>query len=114
VDEDIDSTQLLGRPDAAHIPKQLPGRAYLRVGADDVTPVQTASVSARRSAGEGRPRVDARPFLFSPMPARRLPDATASAGPAGPLEELTDLQRIVAAIGAAARLAGEPAPPPVA
>jgi DNA segregation ATPase FtsK/SpoIIIE, S-DNA-T family len=109
VDDDVDSTQVLGRPDAAHIPRQLPGRAYLRVGGDgeEVTPVQMASVSARRPTGppgDGRPRVDAALFPFSPMPwhlADAPPAAQAQAG------ELTDLQRIVAAIIEAAKLGSE-------
>lgn len=42
-----DSTNVIGVPAAAGIGRQQTGRAYVKLGQDDITPVQTALVTGR-------------------------------------------------------------------
>ena len=74
-----ESTEVIGRPDAASISHETPGRAMLRVGAATrVTTFQTARISrpldgVQRSTVSLRPWGDARPAV-----ARRIPSASRS------------------------------------
>ena len=88
-----DSMDVIDRPDAAHIQRSLPGRAYLRVGHGDVRPVQTAYANAR-SSGTSGPSVTVRPLVFAPT-------GDAATGPVVRHDGPSDLQRIVESIGAA-------------
>lgn len=92
--DESDSTDVIDRADAAHIPRSIPGRAFLRVGHGDVRPVQSAYANAR-SSGSAAPTVVVRPLDATPSGARI--DASRAGADDGP----TDLQRLVAAIGAA-------------
>lgn len=56
------SRDVIGRPDAAFIPSNLPGRAYLRVGNDEVfTIFQTAQASVHEQSGTSD-NVQVKPF----------------------------------------------------
>ena len=96
-----ESHDVLGRADAAELPRDRPGRAVLRRGPDDVTVVQVA-----HSGGEARPvdrpAVEVRPVGAGPAAS----DRNATGGP-------TTLARLVDALGdAARRLALTPVAPP--
>jgi len=105
--DESDSTDVIDRVDAAHIPRSIPGRAYVRVGHGDVRPVQTSYANARSVAASG-PSMRLRTVGFSPTAAAGGADA-AGPSPEGP----TDLQRLVAAIGGACeRLDLAPLRPP--
>ncbi|WP_460370949.1 FtsK/SpoIIIE domain-containing protein, partial [Actinocorallia lasiicapitis] len=51
-----DSSDVIDAPDAARIPKALPGRCFVRSGASSLTAVQTARIGGRRGASS-RPTV---------------------------------------------------------
>lgn len=92
-----DSREMLGGPDAAFLPTDLPGRAYFRVGSD-VTLFQAALVvGPYRSAKAARPEEDE--ILFhGPV------GAGASAPPSAPAkstQKTTDLDVLVRALGQA-------------
>jgi DNA segregation ATPase FtsK/SpoIIIE, S-DNA-T family len=98
-----ESSDVIGAPDAARIPRGRPGRAFARTGHEELTELQTAyvgGVSVRAAAAEG-------------IVVRRLgfewgrEQARAEAEGAGE----TDLQRLVAAAAAAARAEALPAQP---
>ena len=64
--DESDSRDVLGTTDAAHLPVDLPGRAFLRSGAGAPSPLQAARVAGaprpgaptapRSACGSGRPR----------------------------------------------------------
>ncbi|GLW65789.1 cell division protein FtsK [Actinomadura rubrobrunea] len=98
-----ESTDVLDAPDAADIAKSTPGRCYVRSGASELYPVQTARVGGRRpggSAGPGSPSVLPLPWqsLGRPLPS---PREAADDAPA-----VTDLAVLVQAVDEAARRAG--------
>jgi S-DNA-T family DNA segregation ATPase FtsK/SpoIIIE len=105
-----DSREMLLKPDAAFLPTDLPGRAYMRVGAD-VRLVQVAQVT-----GEYRPPAATGPQVRFVRGAEEhvvaLEHAPAATGP-----RCTDLDLLIAGLRAAgaARLAarGAPAAPPI-
>ncbi|MSO37265.1 MAG: FHA domain-containing protein [Acidimicrobiia bacterium] len=96
VADDEESTSVIGRPDAARIPKTFAGRAFVRTGHTEIEQVQTAYIGGpHRGAAIGEVRVV--PFRFglgSHVSVERAPDAP---------DAVTDLQVLVAAIAAAAR-----------
>ena len=99
-----DSVDVIDAPDAAHISRRTPGRAWLRrTGHGTRELVQVAWVGAREEAAEQRERVAVAPFT-----ARRLEQATTAR--AGAVHELTDLERIVETTTTAFRRSGRPAP----
>ncbi|MCO8277495.1 FtsK/SpoIIIE domain-containing protein [Actinoplanes sp. TRM 88003] len=103
VQDQADSTDVLGVADAAQINRRLPGRAYVRLGPGEVVPIQTALVTCVTPAEQDAP-VDVRPFVFGHDPAD-------DASPAERDDEArTDLARLVGAIADAYREAGLPAP----
>jgi S-DNA-T family DNA segregation ATPase FtsK/SpoIIIE len=118
-----DSTDILGVGDAADIPRTRPGRAHVRLGPDEVVAIQSALSTAPR-AGATRAALDLAPFVYGPLPRppeaspspsplappRPVADTAVAAGPAGPLEDETDLATLVAAVTAAFERTGRPAP----
>jgi DNA segregation ATPase FtsK/SpoIIIE, S-DNA-T family len=102
VQDDNDSTDVIGTSDAARIGRDQPGRAFVRLGPSEVEPIQTALVTgvSRQDGG----RIDVAPFRFG-MRSRPADPATVS-GEHGP----SDLERIVAAARAAFESAGMRAP----
>jgi DNA segregation ATPase FtsK/SpoIIIE, S-DNA-T family len=93
-----DSMDVLDNPAAASIGGRQRGRAYYRVSAREVLPVQTALSTASSSARRRGAAVTVTPFSFPAPPAPTAPPAS-EAGP-------TDLQRLVAAAHEALRLGG--------
>jgi S-DNA-T family DNA segregation ATPase FtsK/SpoIIIE len=105
VSDDGDSNDVIGRPDAARIPKTLPGRAFVRTGEAQIQPVQTAYVGATRPQGTRQPQVRVRPMPFGPSVA-----ASAS-GEEDDQASPTDLQVLVRAITEAGTRSAMPAQP---
>jgi S-DNA-T family DNA segregation ATPase FtsK/SpoIIIE len=88
--DETDSRDVLGIPDAAYLPVDLPGRAYLRFGSGVPVALQVARVaSAAGPAVESEPEI--RRWSW-PHPSR------AAAAPAVPGQE-TDLARLCRALG---------------
>ncbi|HEX9992220.1 MAG TPA: FtsK/SpoIIIE domain-containing protein, partial [Acidimicrobiales bacterium] len=85
-----ESTDVVGAPDAALLPRDRPGRAVARLGPGELVPFQAAL--ATRPAPAARPPVVA-------VPAGTAPPRPPDGGP-------TDLDRLVTAVAGAARLAG--------
>ena len=98
-----DSLDVIDRPDAARIPRQRPGRAYLRVGAGAPMAFQAAQITRSGSAGSGS-TVTIEPWQSLGDPVRR-PDRS----PLGP--DPSDLHRLVAAVEAATAASGLGPPP---
>jgi S-DNA-T family DNA segregation ATPase FtsK/SpoIIIE len=106
VNESGESTDVIGAPDAARIPRSRPGRAFARTGHGELTELQTGYVGGTSAAPLESQAVVVRPLPFE---AGREP-GTATAARDAPT---TDLQRIVAALAEAARAGGHrtaPAP----
>ncbi|ROS69084.1 S-DNA-T family DNA segregation ATPase FtsK/SpoIIIE [Curtobacterium sp. PhB172] len=101
-----DSTNVIGVPAAAGIGRQQTGRAYVKLGQDDITPVQTALVTGRARDERAEQPVSVRPTdvfgVPAPMPA---PAPTAS--------DVTDLDQLIEAIGQANAAAGYAPPRPI-
>jgi S-DNA-T family DNA segregation ATPase FtsK/SpoIIIE len=100
-----DSTDVINRPDAAHISRRTPGRAWIRRtghGTDDL--VQVAWVGARAPLAAAVAPVEIRPF------AANLPAPTGSESEAASLHARTDLERLVTTIGEAFVRSGRAAP----
>jgi S-DNA-T family DNA segregation ATPase FtsK/SpoIIIE len=97
--DEADSRDVLGVPDAAHLPIDLPGRAFVRTGSGTPVPIQVARV-ATPAVEEDCPRV--RRWVWPPEPQ--------SGGPRQDRPERTELAHLVAAVGSHARRMGSPAP----
>nr|WP_231127224.1 FtsK/SpoIIIE domain-containing protein [Motilibacter aurantiacus] len=102
-----ESGDVIDAPDAGRIPRQLPGRAYARLGHASLVPFQAARVGGTppRATAEQPPRV--LPFdraaLARPWPAPGQPAAAAATA-------VTDLSALVAAVRDAAAQAGSRPP----
>ncbi|MEU8262181.1 FtsK/SpoIIIE domain-containing protein [Micromonospora sp. NPDC048999] len=108
VADEGDSNDVLDRPDAARIPKSLPGRGYVRIGHSDISLVQSAYANARTSpGGQAAPTLV---MLAPPGSGLREQPAARASGDAGD-DRPTDLQRLVSAIRTAHQLAGVPDQP---
>ena len=101
-----DSVDVIGAPDAADLPRSVPGRALLRRGPDGPDVAQLAHVSRAAPPPDHR-RVTLVPFGCGPAP--RPPSAGPGAVRSGP----TDLDSIVDACQAAFAARGAPPPRPV-
>jgi S-DNA-T family DNA segregation ATPase FtsK/SpoIIIE len=101
-----DSVDVIGLPDAADLPRSVPGRALLRRGPDSPDAVQLAHVSRAAPPPDHR-RVALVPFGCGPTP--RAPSAEAAAASSDP----TDLDAIVETCRAAFAASGAPPPRPV-
>jgi S-DNA-T family DNA segregation ATPase FtsK/SpoIIIE len=108
VADESDSVDILDRPDAARIPKSLPGRGLVRTGHSDVTVMQSAYANAR-SGGTGGRRQPTTATVAPPGSGLRR-TATGS-GAVRHDDRPTDLQRLVAAIRTAHENLGVPTPP---
>ena len=106
---EADSQDVIGVPDAAHISRRTPGRAWIRrVGQGEAVAVQTAFVGARRTAGGIEPPVELREFCVRASQARVADRGATDAVPTGP----TDQARLVATVQRAAAETGIDAGPP--
>ncbi|RPE84255.1 S-DNA-T family DNA segregation ATPase FtsK/SpoIIIE [Curtobacterium sp. PhB137] len=101
-----DSTNVIGVPAAAGIGRQQTGRAYVKLGQDDITPVQTALVTGRARDERAEQPVSVRPTDVFGVPA---PMPT----PAPTASDVTDLDQLIEAIGQANEAAGYAPPRPI-
>jgi len=114
--DEADSNDVLDRPDAAHIPKGLPGRAFVRTGHADVVVVQAAYGGTVSGTSAQMPtRVS--PFTLAPGLRSSASGGAVGAGDDDE-DRPTDLQRLVATIReahVAAAIPDQPLPwlPPV-
>lgn len=100
-----DSVHVIGVPAAASIGRTQMGRAFVKLGQDDITPVQTALVTGRSERQSATP-VDLRPASFGDdSPSRAVTPVDESAQ--------TDLDLLIEAIVQANEQAGYPPPRPV-
>jgi DNA segregation ATPase FtsK/SpoIIIE, S-DNA-T family len=93
-----DSLDVIESPDAARIPRQRPGRAYLRVGAGAPTAFQAGRITSTASARSGS-TVTVESWQTLGDPVRRPERSDLRSGP-------SDLRRLVAAVEAAAAARG--------
>ncbi len=99
VQDRADSQDVIGDARASAIGRSQPGRGFARFGPSEIVPFQAALVTGISGAAGPRSRVQVRDVVFG-MEAPELPaPSVAASGP-------TDLERLVAAVGAAAHLAG--------
>lgn len=122
VTDDADSRDVLGSSEAAEIPRELPGRMYIRVGTDPLRVCQAGRISGKVPRGGDEEAILARPFLDpvrgpiarrNGIAARELPDAAPEAADDSQDAELVDERvLLVAAVLEASRLARIPAQPP--
>ncbi|MCA5922808.1 FtsK/SpoIIIE domain-containing protein [Curtobacterium oceanosedimentum] len=101
-----DSTNVIGVPAAAGIGRQQTGRAYVKLGQDDITPVQTALVTGRARDERAEQPVSVRPTDVFGVPAP-MPAAAPTAS------DVTDLDQLIEAIGEANEAAGYAPPRPI-
>ncbi|WP_065963273.1 FtsK/SpoIIIE domain-containing protein [Curtobacterium sp. UCD-KPL2560] len=101
-----DSTNVIGVPVAAGIGRQQTGRAFVKLGQDDITPVQTALVTgrARDQRAEQDVTVRATDVFGVPAPA---------SAPAASASDDTDLDVLIDAIRQANDAAGYAPPRPI-
>lgn len=101
-----ESQEIIERNDAAEIPRDVHGRAWVRVGQDEPVLVQTAYTGRRASTGDEAPEVRVAPFGLGGV-------VRTGRGPTVEGTGLSDAQRIIEACIAAAELARiAPGPPP--
>jgi len=93
-----DSTNVIGVPSAASIGRSQMGRAYVKLGQDDITPVQTALVTGRAPEASIEQLEIVELGLFG-VPLPQMPKAHAQSGDANDLDLLIDA--VVAANAAA-------------
>lgn len=94
-----DSSNVIGVPAAAGISRAQTGRAYVKLGQDDITPVQTALVTGRAQAATAE-AVSVREIGMFGVPAPR------PAGPRASAKDATDLDELIDAVVAADAEAG--------
>lgn len=101
-----DSSNVIGVPDASAISRIQKGRAYVKLGQDDITPVQTALVTGAVETADTI-LVDVAPLVFGGGPPRPSAPSTTRD------DAETDLDVLVRAIIAASTELGYAAPRPV-
>ncbi|WP_146364087.1 FtsK/SpoIIIE domain-containing protein [Arthrobacter yangruifuii] len=98
-----DSNNVIGVPAASAIGRAQMGRAFVKLGQDDITPVQTALVTGRALLGGGA-SVDVREIRQFGVPA------PAAAPPRSEVSDDNDLDLLIEAVVEANREAGYPPP----
>ncbi|MGH8835724.1 MAG: FtsK/SpoIIIE domain-containing protein [Actinomycetes bacterium] len=98
-----DSQDVIDSPDAARIPRQRPGRAYLRVGAGAPVAFQAGEITRTTPAGSGS-TVTVEPWQTLGDPVRRPERSDPGRGS-------SDLCRLAGAVEAAAATSGLDRPP---
>ena len=98
MNDEADSLDVLGVRDAAHLPRSLPGRAFIRTGSSEMTQVQVAYSGGHGLSGGEVARIDVVPLL------RGRPALASAALNRDKQEEQhderpTDLQRLVEELG---------------
>lgn len=106
VTEAAESADVIGRPEAAHIPKSAPGRCYVKSGAGAATAVQTARIGGRSPGSLTGVRARVTEVGWRALGRPPLaPEAAAEGAP------VTDLSILADALADAARVAGVPDQP---
>ncbi|MFL4474285.1 FtsK/SpoIIIE domain-containing protein [Paeniglutamicibacter sp. MACA_103] len=101
-----DSSNVIGVPAAAGITRAQTGRAYIKLGQDEITPVQTALVTGRASRSAATELVlDEVGHFGTPVPPRPPAPGTES--------DASDLDELIVAITEAHQAAGFGVPRPV-
>nr|BFF21563.1 hypothetical protein GCM10025730_50840 [Promicromonospora thailandica] len=104
-----ESKDVIDAPEAAHIAKSQPGRAYARLGHTSVVPFQSARVGGRRLSPSDAGRVQ-EPYVVR-VPVADLGALPPSRPAARRREDVeTDLAALVATLREAARLSDRPTP----
>lgn len=107
VNDDSESADVIGRPDAARIPRSMPGRAYIRTGHAEVREVQTGYVGGFAVLPTSMKEIRVRSF---PVEGDAEGDSVRVATHALPMqaegERVADLPRLVAEIRTAAKEQG--------
>lgn len=93
-----DSSNVIGVPDAASIARHQKGRAYIKLGEDDITPIQTALVTGR-SNSEDEEGFEAEDVVFGTDPTPRSASRVSKS-------DGSDLDELIAAIIGANAAAG--------
>lgn len=107
VHDPADSTDVVGAAAAAYLPRSTPGRAVMRLGADELIDFQAATCTSPRRAPRSSPtRLDVCTF-------GSLAALSESTGVTSPATGAPDLDVLVEAIRGAARAVAVPAPHPV-
>lgn len=101
-----DSVNVIGVPSASAISRQQTGRAYVKLGQDDITPVQTALVTGLARQAGAQEAVAVRPTDVFGVPAP-------ASAPAPSASDETDLDRLIDAIRQANADAGHATPRPI-
>lgn len=84
-----DSSNVIGVPEAATISRSQMGRAYVKLGQDDITPVQTALVTGRTEEAE-ETSIGLRPTDAFGVPAPRMAPARSDADDTNDLDVLIE------------------------
>ena len=92
-----DSSNVIGVPHASAISREQRGRAYVKLGQDEITPVQTALVTGLAQGGQ-ETGLELRPVVFGRPPALAAPPPSSS--------DETDLDLLIDAVVAANEAAG--------
>ncbi|HEY7262383.1 MAG TPA: FtsK/SpoIIIE domain-containing protein [Trebonia sp.] len=102
VTDTVESADVIEAPDAAHITKATPGRAYVRLGHASLIPFQSARVGGRRPGTAAA--VTVRPWL-APVGWADLgrPEPARPAARLGEQDEITDLKVLVEQVQRAVR-----------
>ena len=100
-----ESDDVIGAPDAARLPRTVPGRALARIGPNELQLFQAGYVGGRTISATSRGLIEVRDVVESPTAARDEP--------LDEQDDATDLQLLVEAIVEATSQQGiEPAPSP--
>ncbi len=108
VTDPADSSDVIEAPDAAHIAKSLPGRAYARLGHSSLVAFQSSRVGGRPAAADG----PSEPWLWAYTPADLPRVAPVPEQADDDAATPTDLATLVTSIRDAAAAAGIATPPP--
>jgi len=106
MNDESDSRDVVGVPDAGRLPRSIPGRAYVRTGAGELALVQVAFAGATDSPAAENATLAVADIVHGQVvrgPGRAASAARASGGP-------TDLERVVTAAADATKLLALPAP----
>jgi S-DNA-T family DNA segregation ATPase FtsK/SpoIIIE len=106
VADEADSTDVLGRPDAASFDPAIPGRALSRTGPSQLVPFQAAYAGGWTNQKASVATIEVSTLGFGPKIAWEKPDD----GGADPDFGATDIQRVVSNVRAATALAEIPDP----
>lgn len=104
--EEMDSTDVLGSPDAAFFDPELPGRAVSKTGPGRLVPFQAGYVGGWTSNESPPPEILVEELVFGGGAEWALPETDAAPIDPGP----TDIRRLVDTIGSASSLAQLPVP----